>query len=199
MQLVPPSFVGGHDHALVRRPLFDDVRASAVGVGRGESNFFGLVVLNFFRLVLNGPRLAHDEEGGEVVEHGGVGLVQNHIQRVIVHLFHFFHAGHINLHGALWLANAVERKHHVVGSEVRTIVELHVLAQIESHSGGVHVRPTGGQRGLNFVILVVAHQSLVGVTHNVVGGSVVLGVGVKRQNVILSGPFEFDGLGAVCA
>jgi hypothetical protein len=32
--------------------------------------------------------------------------------------------------------------------------------------------------------------------NDVVGGGVILRVGVKRQNVILRGPFEFGGLSA---
>ena len=75
-------------------------------------------------------------------------------------------------------------------------MELHVFAQIETHGGGTDVGPAGGQCWLNFVILVVAHQAFVGVANNVVGGGMVLGVGVERQDVILSGPFEFGSLRA---
>ena len=75
-------------------------------------------------------------------------------------------------------------------------MELHVFAQIETHGGGIDVGPAGGQCRLNFVILVVAHQRFVSMANDVVGGGVVLGVGVERQDVILSGPFEFYSLRA---
>ena len=64
---------------------------------------------------------------------------------MVVNPFHFLDTGHINAHGALRLANAVKREDHVIGSEVRAVMELHIFAQIEAHGGGVDVGPAGGQ------------------------------------------------------
>ena len=75
-------------------------------------------------------------------------------------------------------------------------MELDVFAQIETHGGGVDVGPAGGQRRLNFVILVITHQTFVGMAHDVVGGGVVLRVRVERQNVVLRSPFKFGSLRA---
>jgi hypothetical protein len=73
-------------------------------------------------------------------------------------------------------------------------MEFDVFAQIKTHGRGVDVGPAGGQGGFYFVVFVVAHQTLVGMAHDVVGGGVVLGMGVERQDVVLGGPFEFGGL-----
>ena len=48
LKFVPPGFVVRHDQLLVGLPLFDDIRACAVGVVGSKSNFFGFVVLDFF-------------------------------------------------------------------------------------------------------------------------------------------------------
>ena len=64
---------------------------------------------------------------------------------MVVNLLHFLDARHVNLQSALGLTDALKRKHHVVCSERRSIMEFNVFAQIETHDGGAGVGPAGGQ------------------------------------------------------
>ena len=188
LELVPPGGVRTHHDPLVGPPLLDHIGAGAVGVARGKGFFLRFVVLNALGLVLGRPVTTHHVERREVVEERWHGLIENQIDGVAIDLADFLDARHVDLHRALGLTNSLERKDHVVGGEVGTVMKLDALAQIEAPGSGGGRLPAGGECRLNLIFLVVAHQALVGVADDVVGGGVVLRMRVKREDVVLGSP-----------
>jgi hypothetical protein len=138
---------------------------------------------------------AHDAEVDQVAQQDRARPAEDHVDRVVVDLAHFFHAGDVDLHGALRLQDAVVGEDHVVGRERRAVLELDALAQVEAVLGGRNLLPARRQAGFDPEVLGVAHQALVGVLHDAVGGGVVLRMRVEGQDVVLRAPLERCGMG----
>ena len=114
---------------------------------------------------------------------------------MVVDLLDVGHARHVDAHRALGLLDSAVREHHVVRRHERAVVELDIAPQFKANLGGAHESPLRGQRGLHFVLVVVANQAFVGVLQDGVGGGVVLRVRVQGQNIVLGGPTQGLGLG----
>ncbi len=113
---------------------------------------------------------------------------------MIIDLLDLFHTGNIDLHGSLGLPDAVKGKDHVIGGEARTIVKLHVLAQVKAPGCGVDRLPACRKTCFDAVVPVVANKAFVGMTNNVVGSRMILRMRVKRQDVVLCSPFQVRSL-----
>jgi hypothetical protein len=124
----------------------------------------------------------HDVEERQLVEQHRRGAARADLDGVAAQLAHRVDADEVVGDAALGvMADAVERRHHVVGGERASVVEAHVRPQVEAPGEVVGALPARRQRGLHAQLGVEGHQRVVDVLQHREGEHLVVEVRVERQ------------------
>ena len=188
---VPPVRVGGEDDLLVGHPFLQHKRAGAHGVAVGIGFFLALDVLGLHRVVLLGPGTAHHAQLGQLVEQHGVGVLQEDVDGLAIHLGNAVHALGVDGVGGGLAHRALQRIDHVVRRHGRAVAELHALAQLEAHLRGADLLPRGGQHRFHLQRAAVEHdQRLVHRAVDAVAQGTVLRMDVHGLDIAGTSPLE---------
>ena len=88
-----------------------------------------------------------------------------------------------------FVLGALEREGDVLGGEIRAVLELHALAEVEDPTVGAGF-PAFGQFGLKVQVGVAGDERFVDLPVHRDGRPFILGMGVHRQGVALAGPAQ---------
>ncbi|MCY1506289.1 hypothetical protein D9M68_405350 [compost metagenome] len=134
-------------------------------------------------VVLFHPGLAHDVDGGKIVEEQRVRCAQDKVDGILVHLLDTDNGGEVFAVARAGIDLALDRCHHVVGVEGLALMKLHALAQLEAPARGLDDFPGRGKRRLQLQILVAAHQRIENHVVNALGETVDLSVRVVGNDI----------------
>ena len=193
---VPVTVKTGHHGADFGIARHQRVGAGAVRVADGKVFLTGCKVLRHHDVIRLGPALVHDERVGQVlhIERRRTGHL--HVHGIVIDHRHAFHCGMQRLEARAFGTDAIQRKDHILGGEIRAVMELDAFAQLEHPDGRVFFAdaPFGRQTRLQRAISGATDQRFIDVVQQGRGRPLVLRMRVQRQRIGDARPAQ--GLGA---
>ena len=114
--------------------LSDDKGARAHGCLSRRTDFLRVTRHHgdFGRTICFRPFLVHDKEAVHSAGQDRVRRMGNELDRMVADLARFLDAGKGNFHLCVLIGHPFVAEEHIVSGEIRTVVELYTLPQMES-------------------------------------------------------------------